>query len=253
MRALIISDIHANLQALEAVLAAAPEHDAVWNLGDIVNYGANQNEVVNLARSLGGVVVRGNHDRACSNDLRSGQWFNFNQSARYAIGWTQKILTKENRTWLSRLPRGPVRPLGHKVACVHGSPYDEDEYLFFREDAYAAFRRSRAWIIFCGHTHWQTCWSLNRRDMTRFRPEFQARDGVDRFEVPLLESNRYIMNPGSVGQPRDGDWRAACAVYDDHQSLFTWYRVPYKVGMAQRRIRRAKLPESLASRLKDGR
>ena len=158
MRALVISDIHAKLPALEAVLAAAPQYDAVWNLGDIVGYGANPNEVVELARKLGGIVVRGNHDRACSGNLRRGEFFDFNQNARCSISWTAKTLRKENAVWLSRLPRGPVRPLGPKVACVHGSPWDEDEYILGREGAREAFRASRARIILCGHTHGQYGW-----------------------------------------------------------------------------------------------
>ena len=252
MRALIISDIHANLPALEAVLAAETQHDSVWNLGDIVGYGANPNEVVDLARKLGGVVVRGNHDRACSGNLRFGEYFNFSQSASYAVGWTEKTLSTENTKWLSRLHRGPVRPLGRKVACVHGSPWDEDEYVLSKLDATTAFRATRARIIFCGHTHGQFGWSSNRRGLTFLKPSFQSSAGAGCFEMPLREGSRYLLNPGSVGQPRDHDWRAAFAVYDDVQSLFTWYRVPYKVLTAQMRIRRAGLPEALATRLRDG-
>jgi predicted phosphodiesterase len=253
MRALIISDIHANLPALEAVLAAAPEHDVVWNLGDIVGYGANPDEVVDLAKKLGGMVVRGNHDRARSGNIKPDEYLNLNRDARCSVDWTQEILTKGNAKWLSRLPRGPVRPLGHKVACVHGSPCGEDEYVFFREDARAAFRASRARIIFCGHTHWQVGWSLNGRELTPLKPEFQSSEGLDQFELPLRSENRYVLNPGSVGQPRDGDWRAAFAVYDDTHSVVTWYRVPYTLLMAQTWILRAGLPEFLADRLRMGR
>lgn len=132
MRALVISDIHSNLPALQAVLAAAPEYDVVWNLGDVVGYGANPNEVVELARKLGGIMVRGNHDRACCGNLKYGKYLDFNPTARYAVDWTRKNLRKESTEWLSRLPRGPVKPLGRKVACVHGSPRDEDEYTVLR-------------------------------------------------------------------------------------------------------------------------
>lgn len=138
MRALVISDIHSNLQALEAVLAAAPEHDEVWNLGDIVGYGANPNEVVDVVRKLNGIVVRGNHDRICSVNMKLSEFRALNPLASFAASWTQKRLSAENKEWLARLPRGPLKPLGRTVACVHGSPRDEDEYMIFRVDFVAA-------------------------------------------------------------------------------------------------------------------
>lgn len=252
MRALVISDIHSNLPAFEAVLAAAPKYDSVWNLGDVVGYGANPNEVVELARGLGGIVVRGNHDRACSGNMGGYEFLDLRFVARYAADWTKDALTKENTDWLSRLPRGPVRQLRGKVACAHGSPRNEDEYVLSEFVASAAFRASRARIILCGHTHGQFGWSSNRRELTLLKPRFQSGAGAVQFELRLRTEDRYLLNPGSVGQPRDRDWRAAFAVYDDDRSLLTWYRVPYKVLTAQRRIRRAQLPEVLATRLRDG-
>ena len=252
MRALVISDIHSNLQALEAVLAAAPKHDAVWNLGDIVGYGANPNEVVNVAKKLSGIVVRGNHDRICSGNAKFGELRSLNSLASIAANWTRKTLSAENTKWLSRLPRGPVRPLGPKVSCVHGSPRDEDEYMFFRGDVIAALYRRRAWVTLCGHTHWQAGWSLEGRGVTAWAPVFESSDRAEQFELKLYGGNRYLLNPGSVGQPRDRDWRAAFALYDDAHASFTWFRVPYKVLEAQRRIRRVGLPEDLASCLQGG-
>jgi hypothetical protein len=105
MRALILSDIHANLPVLEAVLAAAPHYDAVWNLGDIVGYGANPNEVVDLVRQLGGIVIRGNHDRACSGVMKFSEFRDFNSIASFAAAWTQEALSDENKKWLSSLSR----------------------------------------------------------------------------------------------------------------------------------------------------
>ena len=195
MRALVVSDIHANLPSLEAVLAAAPKYDVVWNLGDIVGYGANPNEVVDLARNLAGIVVRGNHDRACSGNLRFGEYFDFSQTARYAVSWTQRILSTENTKWLLRLPRGPVRPLGRKVICVHGSPWDEDEYVLSKWAASAAFGASRARIILCGRTHGQFGWSSNRRGLTFLKPSFQSSAGAVQFELPLCSGYRYLLNP----------------------------------------------------------
>jgi diadenosine tetraphosphatase ApaH/serine/threonine PP2A family protein phosphatase len=252
MRALVISDIHANLPALEAVLATAPSYDVVWNLGDIVGYGANPNEVVDRARKLSGIVIRGNHDRACSGSMHFSDYRNLSGLASFAAGWAQKVLSDENAEWLSQLPGGPVRPLGRKVACVHGSTWGEDKYILIGDDALEAFRMSRAQIIFCGHTHRQVGWSLKRQELTPLKPSFQSGAGADQFELPLHSGHRYLLNPGSIGQPRDRDWRAAFAVYDDVKSLLTWHRVPYKVLTAQRRIRRAGLPEELATRLREG-
>jgi predicted phosphodiesterase len=253
MRALVISDIHANLPALEAVLSNAPKYDAVWNLGDIVGYGPNPNEVVDLAMKLGGIVVRGNHDRACSGMMNFSEFRNLSLPAADAAHWTQSVLTKENTQCLAQLRRGPAWPILRKVQCVHGAPRNEDEYLFFREDARDAIDRSRARIIFCGHTHWQVGWSLFRRELTPVRPEYRSSTCAEQCELPLQKGWRYLVNPGSVGQPRDGDWRAAFAVYDDTEALLTWYRVPYRVLTVQRRIRRAELPETLATRLREGR
>jgi diadenosine tetraphosphatase ApaH/serine/threonine PP2A family protein phosphatase len=252
MRALVISDIHANLPALEAVLAAAPQHDVVWNLGDVVGYDANPNEVVDLARDLGGIVVRGNHDRACSGTMHFSEYRELSQLASYTADWTQRALTKQNREWLSRLPQGPLKPIPRKVLCAHGSPWNEDAYTFFRDDAFVAFRSSRARIILCGHTHRQVGWSWNGKEMIPLKPEYKSKTEASKIEVPLGSRSRYVLNPGSVGQPRDGDWRAAFAVYDDNEATLTWCRVPYKVLTAQRRILRAELPEILATRLRDG-
>lgn len=252
MRSLVISDIHANLQALQAVLASAPDYDVIWNLGDIVGYGANPNEVVETVRNLGGVVVRGNHDRACSGIMKFYEFRNLSLLASTAAVWTQGILTKENKDWLAKLPRGPILAIPRKVRCVHGSPQNEDEYVFFREDARTALSRSRARITFCGHTHWQVGWSLDGQELTPLKPEYQSSTSAEQFEVPLHKKHRYLINPGSVGQPRDGDWRAAFAIYDEGRSLLTWYRVPYNLQAAQGTIQRAKLPEVLATRLRDG-
>lgn len=248
MVALLVSDIHGNLPAFEAVLAAAPQYDVVWNLGDIVGYGANPNEVVQLARNLGKIVVRGNHDRACSGTIPD-----FSPLAAYAAHWTQKVLTRENQVWLSKLRRGGLRPLGSKVLCVHGMPKYEDEYLTHKGRAKSALKASRAWITFFGHTHLQEGWISDKREITLIRPNFPSTEGSVRFEVALSPNCRYVINPGSVGQPRDGDWRAAFAIYDDVQSKLTWHRVPYKLLTAQRRIRRAGLPAFLAERLRIGR
>jgi diadenosine tetraphosphatase ApaH/serine/threonine PP2A family protein phosphatase len=251
MRALVISDIHANLQALEAVLAAAPAHDVVWNLGDVVGYGANPNEAIDGVRALGGLIVRGNHDRACSGLMGIDD---FSENAARAVRWTQKVLSKERREWLRELAAGPVTPEGLAgVSCVHGSPLDEDEYLFTLNDAWASLRAGAARIAFFGHTHVQGGFASSGKEFFDLRPDLGGGDEPEEGELPLRAGARYLLNPGSVGQPRDGDWRAAFALYDSARSLLVWHRVPYQVAEAQQHIRAAGLPAHLADRLSVGR
>ena len=249
MRALIISDIHSNLEALNAVLAAAPAHDAVWNLGDIVGYAANPNQVIDKVRTLPGIIIRGNHDRACSN---LDEMEDFSPIADIAAHWTSSVLTKQNREWLQVLPSGPISPV-QEISCVHGSPIDEDEYLMNTDDAAVALQASAARITFFGHTHKQIGFAFDGEQIVPLEPLYSSDDGSDEYELPLRSGLRYLLNPGSVGQPRDGDWRAAFALYDQARALFTWRRLPYDVAKTQGRIRRAGLPDFLADRLHQGR
>jgi diadenosine tetraphosphatase ApaH/serine/threonine PP2A family protein phosphatase len=181
-----------------------------------------------------------------------GERLNFSKLASYTATWTQDVLTNKNLRWLSKLRRGPIRPLGHQVLCVHGAPKYEDLYIVHERDARFALKASRAWITFFGHTHRQEGWFSLGRDHTLVRPNFPSAKGTVRFELALRKNCRYLVNPGSVGRTRDGDWRAAFAVFDDAEAMLTWFRVPYKLLAAQRRIRRANLPEILAIRLRDG-
>ncbi len=250
MRALVISDIHSNLEALEAVLASAPRHDLVWNLGDVVGYAANPNEVVERARYLGGIVVRGNHDRVCG---ALADFDDFGPVAARAVEWTRRFLSEDHREWLQRLPAGPIETDQADVVCVHGSTIDEDEYLVSPDDAFLALRATKARITLFGHTHKQIGFATNGGDWVEPRPLYTTDDEAEDYELPLRPGARYLLNPGSVGQPRDHDWRAAFAIYDDVQALFTWYRVPYDVSKTQESIRRAGLPDFLADRLIEGR
>jgi predicted phosphodiesterase len=218
MRALVISDIHANLEALEAVLAAAPPYDVVWNLGDLVGYGANPNEVIDEARRLGDVFVRGNHDRACCG---LGGADDFNPIAQAACRWTECVLT--------------------------------DEYIVTVRDAWPSLHETDKRVTFFGHTHMQGGFATNGDEWFRLTPHYRTRDESEEYEIKLRDGARYLLNPGSIGQPRDGDWRAAFALYDDEQMLLTWYRVPYDIREAQERIVDAGLPPRLASRLREGR
>jgi predicted phosphodiesterase len=255
MRLLLLSDIHANLEALEACLDAAPEHDSIMNLGDVVGYNASPNEVCERVRALGGSVVRGNHDRACSglSDLSE-----FNLIAAMSARWTQTVLAPEHIAWLRELEQGPLWQEGLPgLEFVHGSPRDEDEYILSAPTAALDFHLSgHRDVIFFGHTHLQGGFSFRIGRTQPFTPVYSGGKGVLSWKMPLTPEERYLINPGSVGQPRDNDWRAAFALYENNgegRGSVTFYRVPYDVQQAQERVLAANLPERLATRLALGR
>jgi predicted phosphodiesterase len=253
MRALILSDIHGNLEALEAVLAAAeaPDNiDQLWNLGDMVGYGASPNEVLGRLRPLATLSVRGNHDRVCCG-LTSA--LGFNPVARTAAMWTQSELTPDNLAWLRAVPQGPLHPEYPGVTCVHGSPLDEDHYIANMRDAWAPLQQMTTDLTFFGHTHVQGGFAQREHEWCEVRPRYTTRNEPDSWTLPLQPGLRYLLNPGSVGQPRDADWRAAFAIYDTDANEITFHRVPYDVPNAQGRILMAGLPERLAARLREGR
>lgn len=250
MRVLLLSDIHSNLEALEACEAAAPPHDLVVNLGDIVGYGASPNEVIDRSRSLGKHFVRGNHDRAAAGliDLRD-----FNPLAGLAALWTRDQLTPENLEWLRGLPQGPLEIEGLPGAqFAHGSPIDEDEYVVSSTDATAPLLASRTPTTFFGHTHLQGSFYSGPEESQVFRPQYATVGKNENIEFQLKSGLRYLINPGSVGQPRDNDWRAAFAVFDSNEQVVTFYRVTYNLSGAQERIVAANLPQRLATRLAAG-
>jgi predicted phosphodiesterase len=251
VRILLLSDIHSNLEALEACLAAAPPHDSVVNLGDVVGYGASPNEVIERCRALGNSFVRGNHDKAVCGliDLED-----FNPVASEAVFWTRQALTAGNLEWLHSLPQGPVRldPMPN-LQFVHGSPLDEDEYIVTPRDAVEPLISSSIPITFFGHTHLQGSFVLDSDAIENTHPAYSTVGQSEQSDLALLTGLRYLINPGSVGQPRDGDWRAAFAVFDDEKSVVTFCRAPYNVKSAQDRILNAGLPKRLATRLAAGR
>ncbi len=251
VRILLLSDIHANLEALEACMAEAPDHDVVVNLGDVVGYGASPNEVIELSRSLGKTVVRGNHDKACSG---ASNMEDFNPIAGMAVLWTRTMLRKDNLEWLRGLPAGPKQIEGlEDVQLVHGSPHDEDEYLLLMPEALRSLDESRPRLTFFGHTHIQGGFFCGGDDAATIRPVYNSHGTSEKFVFKLKKEARYLINPGSVGQPRDGDWRAAFALFDSEAFTVTYYRAKYKLEMAQQRILDADLPERLATRLAQGR
>jgi predicted phosphodiesterase len=247
MRYLVLSDIHGNLEALEAVLedGQARGHDAVLVLGDLVGYGADPNAVIERVRSLEPLaIVRGNHDKVASG-IEDAEGFNL--TARNAVQWTFDALTPGNRLYLSSLPAGPAI-VDDLIEICHGTPYDEDTYVFDELDALRSLETSRRPVCLFGHTH----------------VPLVCMSGGDRLEVQPLESEgadivtvqpdyKYLINPGSVGQPRDGDPRAAAAIADTDAGRIELFRVTYFVEQAQQKVRRAGLPDVLARRLALGR
>lgn len=255
---LVISDIHANLEALEATLEAADTYDRVLVLGDMVGYGADPNRVIDRVRALPtAAIIRGNHDKVSTGiDGIDG----FNPIARRAVEWTAAALTAENRAWLIALPQGPVLVDDLTEIC-HGTPYDEDQYVFDQLDALRAIRSARRPLCLYGHTHVPAVYSLKERQA----PGGQSRlhqDGIldggapvhdSPFRIALADHSRYLVNCGAVGQPRDGDPRAAHGLLDTTERTVTIMRTPYDVAAAMAKIVAAGLPDVLARRLAAGR
>jgi predicted phosphodiesterase len=241
---LILSDIHGNYEALEAVLEdARGRYDRILCLGDLVGYGADPNRVAEWAKSNVVSIVRGNHDRACTgSDLLEY----FNPSARASALWTRGTLTAGNSNYLEHLARGPLRVTHNGDGgfdLVHGSPLDEDEYLMGVEDVQFLSEYLETKLTFFGHTHLQGGFLLAARGIKRIPPD----------RVLQLEPDYYyLINPGSVGQPRDGDPRAGYALYSPQDRTVEFKRVPYDIGKAAAKILQADLPESLARRLFEG-
>ena len=251
MRILLLSDVHSNLEALEACLAAAPAHDRVFNLGDVVGYGANPNEVTARVRGLGEVFVRGNHDKAVAG---IDNVEHFNPVAGLAALWNRDHLDAEHMAWVRNLPKGPVTLLDVPgVQLVHGAPDDEDRYVVNVQDALSTLATSERAVTFFGHTHIQGLFRMHGGLAEAIYPEYASIAKAETWSLPLESGTTYMINPGSVGQPRDGDWRAAFGLFDTETRAMTFCRVPYDLRSAQERIFAANLPARLATRLAAGR
>lgn len=247
MRYLILSDIHANITALDAALAAAKGRwDKAVCLGDVVGYGPDPNQAIDRMRSLGIQTIRGNHDKAGSGLVDAED---FNPIARAVVLWTKEQLLPANSEWLQKLPIGPLSIDNFRI--VHGAAHDEDEYVFSPTQAVDSLLDATTPVTFFGHTHIQGGFTL-RNDQVgvlSFKPT-----GGQPFSTFSVESGTtYLLNPGSVGQPRDGDPRAAFAIADLANNLVEFWRVTYNIEAVQNRMVKAGLPEPLVLRLSFGR
>lgn len=245
MRALVVSDLHSNMEALRAVMQRVrrKKFDTVICLGDFVGYGAQPNQVLDLMRTMKArkLYIRGNHDRVVAGlDDAAG----FNQAAKAAALWTRDHLSKPNRRFLQDLTLGPLSVNG--VMLCHGSPYDEDEYVFNVHHAAQVLSLFGVPFILFGHTHLPAVFSIDRHHNVK---GFAVRD--DR-TVKLEPGLRYLINPGSVGQPRDRNADAACIIFDSDKRTAQFLRVEYDVPKAQAAILKAGLPDILAARLQYG-
>jgi len=247
MRLLILSDLHANLTAFEAALAAASGRwDAAVCLGDVVGYGPDPVDVSEKLQALTQEVIRGNHDKAVAGIMSSED---FNPVAKLAVDWTREVLSPELLEWLAALPAGPRKAQG--VVLIHGAFQDEDEYVFTPAQALEGLLDASTALSFFGHTHHQGGFSYHGSDIALLplRPR-----STESFSALHLEAGyKYLLNPGSIGQPRDGDPRAAFAIADFDHNVVEFWRVPYDIPAVQERMYDANLPEPLIHRLSLGR
>ena len=243
MRTLIISDIHSNLTALNTVLADADPFDAVWCLGDVVGYGPDPNECIERLQSLPGLkCVKGNHDAAIIGDININA---FNYEARASLVWLQSVLKPENRRWLEALDE---RITLENVTIVHGSPRNPVwEYIMDLGSARENMRVFETQVCLVGHTHIPCIYQMDKDTIHSTRLHLMNRD------EPFSIEHKCILNPGSVGQPRDHDPRSAYMIYEDESDTpWIFHRVKYDVEQVQKRILAAGLPPRHASRLSDG-
>ena len=248
MRYLVLSDIHSNLEAFEKCMEIAKGlFDEVLCLGDLVGYGPDPNAIMDAMSEIAAVTIRGNHDKACCGITDASD---FNPLARASALWTREQLTARNLSALRNLPEGPVEVAGFQL--VHGSPRDEDEYVVEGYDALPAFESTSSRLVFFGHTHLQGGFMVTPgKDLKQIQC-YSIEDG-QALTLNLEPDARYLINPGSVGQPRDRDWRAAFVILDSEKGQVEYYRTPYEVAETQRKMKSAGLPEPLILRLEYGR
>lgn len=242
MRILILSDIHANQVALDAVFAAAGRYDALWCLGDTIGYGPDPNECASTIKSHADIVINGNHDLACIGEVDLDD---FNPDARTANIWNGEQLRPEYHEWLKGL--NPMEQIDEYFTIAHASPREPVwEYLLSAEQAEENSTFFETPFCLIGHSHIQFGFRLSSEGhYERFLPS-------DRRVIDLEYEERMFVNPGSVGQPRDYDPRAAYAIYDTGQGTIRFHRVEYDIARTQRKMAAAHLPVNLIRRLEFG-
>lgn len=255
MRYLVLSDIHGNREALDAVVKDAQgKYDHAISCGDLCDYGPDSNYVINWARANLTAAIRGNHDRVCAGlDSIDG----FTELAQDSARWTMEHLTPDNRTYLRELPPGPLL-VDESLVLVHGSPRDEDEYVTNMKEISEVFSFLAVNVesevstlpFFFGHTHMQ---GVFLREDGRTRGISPPLAPIPEARIALTAGARYLINPGSVGQPRDGDARAAYAIFDSTAREVSLHRVPYDYLATERKIVTGGLPLKLGVRLAFGR
>lgn len=245
MRSLVVSDLHSNAEALRAVIhrMRRKKFHRVICLGDFVGYGAQPNQVLDTMRNWRArkLYVRGNHDRVVSGHDDAEQ---FNNAAKLAALWTRDHLSAPNRHFLETLPLGPIEENGLMVC--HGAPHNEDEYVFHDGHALQIFESTAAPLILFGHTHLPAIFAVDRRH--RVFGGVVTGETTFRLDPDL----RYLINPGSVGQPRDRNPAASFALFDSDRNSVQFFRVPYDIAKTQTSILKAGLPPILAQRLEYG-
>ncbi len=243
MRIAVLSDIHSNLVALDAVLAHAGAVDAVWHLGDIVGYGPDPDGVVARLTSIGAVGVRGNHDAAAvgGREIES-----FNREARLAMEWTRANISTTTHAWLAALPQ---RRVEGTMTLVHGSPLDPTwEYVTDERSARENIAALETTHGLHGHTHVPVAW-FGRMGDPRARVQGEVTTDGD---TRTFDGRRAFLNPGSVGQPRDGDPRSSYLILDPDAGVASWHRVAYDIDAVAAAMAAAGLPARLAERLSFG-
>ncbi len=254
MKYLIISDIHGNYIALKEVLKEAEKYgwDEVLILGDIVGYYPYPNEVVKEVRKLlngnklyKDAIIRGNHDKVCSG-IEEG--YTFNNNAYRSAMWTKEFLRPKNRKFLYELPKGPKR-INDLITICHGSPMDEDYYILYEQDAFASFYSVETQFCFFGHTHIPGLFELDTQsgNFSYFIPK-----DTSLFKLNMDEKYKYLINPGSVGQPRDYNPKAAFVIFDSDSGVLLFKRTKYNIDSVMRKVQKDNLPIFLAERLKSG-
>jgi predicted phosphodiesterase len=248
MRYLILSDIHSNLEAFQSCVERAKQagYGSVLCCGDLVGYGPNPVEAIDGIRSLNATTIRGNHDRVAAGLDEPTQ---FNPHARRAVYWTRSVLPDSYRDYLVNLPVGPIE-VTPEAQLVHGAVSHEDDYIFTEADANENFLLTQKRLTFFGHSHFPVVFEIGGSGHTVQATSYE----FDEFTAVKCEpGKRLLINPGSVGQPRDSDPRASFAIWDEDRSRIEFYRVEYDLAQTQKKMREADLPTYLIDRLAYGR